>query len=420
MKVLLRIHCEYLGPFKSASNHKPRSPITIFAASAHELPAENKIQMLRLFSDCLELSDPSDDGWTVHRELKKAYNKENVPVSKNSMSWLLRTTATEKFVAFGPKTVWHALQYAVRSFLVHERENQVLQRLLNRSESVKEMVSATHATSIAHWLALRASQRELLPMILEAGRFLHLRGFDWVEDDITPSQFVRALPVIYTTWSLALPNSIDKVEELIGLELENFMAKAAWTRQSLLDSISHKDGEAKTGSQEDPKGCSTCGDDYSSLGIGVVAPGWIAFIECIKTDHKFHCACSEFLQKSGAMETLVNLDDPTDGDPDVDEEFFREIGEDISKPCEKYLQMHIADKSIDPFLDAATHLYRVQGRTWLNCYEPGDLLCATCFLLSEGYIGDDGLGAEGDFSPMPESFAMFRSENYSSTIEKEG
>jgi len=84
------------------------------------------------------------------------------------------------------------------------------------------------------------------------------------------------------------------------------------------------------------------------------------------------------------------------------------------------MQRFLTDGGVDPFLDAATLLYRAQGRVWLSSYEPDDLLCASCFLFSEEYIGEDGLGTEGDFSPMPESFVMYRSENYSSTVDKEG
>ncbi|TVY81433.1 hypothetical protein LSUE1_G001778 [Lachnellula suecica] len=404
----------YEGPTKDTL-----SPITIFAVTAHEMPAEQKIRMLRLFSDCLELSDPSGDGWTVHAELKKAYNKENVPVSRNSISWLLRTTASERLVAFGPKTVWHALQHAVRSFLVHERDNRFLQRLLDPDQKDVKNTNFSQAAAMGHWLAIRASQRKLLPMVTDAGRFLHLGGFDWVEDDITPSHFVKALPVIYTTWSLALPDNIDKVEAFVSIELEDILVKMNWTESFMLESMRHREeGERK--SPENVKCCSSCGDDYSRLGVGLVAPAWIAFVECIKTGHKFHCSCTEFLVKTGATIRPVLSDDRSDGESDVDEEFFRETEDDILESCEEHMRKWAETIGVDPFLDAATLLYRAQGRVWLHCYEPADLVCATCFLFHEEYIGEDGLGTEGDFSPMPESFVMFRSENYSSTVEKDG
>jgi hypothetical protein len=38
--------------------------------------------MLTLFSDCTELSDSTDDGWTVMGPLVKAYVKEKAPISE--------------------------------------------------------------------------------------------------------------------------------------------------------------------------------------------------------------------------------------------------------------------------------------------------------------------------------------------------
>lgn len=368
--------------------------------------------MLRLFSDCLELSDPSSDGWTVIAGLHNAYYKEKVPVSERSIIWFLRLTSTEKIVACGAKSIWRALQHAVRAFLVHERDNKVLQKLLDLDQDWEKTISTSRATAIAHWLALRASQREVLPMIVEAGRFLHMDGFDWIDNNMTPTQFVRAVPVLYAAWTRAFPDGITKVEELIALELDEILDKAVWTRKSLLQSISRSENENKSRSHDDSRRCSTCGDDYGSLGVGVVAPRWIAFMECTKTSHKFKCDCSELLQRIGAMETLVNSNESFhDGCSDVDEVFFREIDENISELCKKYTQMHISDQSTDPFRDAATLLYRAQGRRWLGLYEPADLLCATCFLRREGYIGERGLGTEHVLSPMPESYGVFCSEN---------
>ena len=61
--------------------------------------------MLRLFTDCLELSEPISDGWTVIEALVRSYNKENVPLSSNSINWLLKTLSTDGMVACGPKTI---------------------------------------------------------------------------------------------------------------------------------------------------------------------------------------------------------------------------------------------------------------------------------------------------------------------------
>jgi hypothetical protein len=48
--------------------------------------AEEKIDMLRLFGECIDLSDVDSDGWVVHEWLKKAYATERKPISQNSIT----------------------------------------------------------------------------------------------------------------------------------------------------------------------------------------------------------------------------------------------------------------------------------------------------------------------------------------------
>jgi hypothetical protein len=373
--------------------------------------------MLRLFADCLELSDPTGDGWTVIGSLVKAYNKENVPVSSISVNWVLRLTKTEKIIAFGAKSIWDGIQHAVRSFLILEQDNQVLQQLLNLDNDTEKKISKSHATSIAHWLALRASQRELLPMVIEAGRFLHIDGFDWVDDQITPVQFSRALPVIYAAWADALPNGVDRVQELVATEMVDLLERTSWTQQHLLQSISRQ-STAKEINAEDSLYCTVCNDDYTVLGAGLVDPRLIAFTECTKTMHRFSCKCSEFLTSAGVLETVLEQSDLVDEkDSDVDEEFFKEMDKDISKLCDEYSKMHIGEVKPDPFRDAAIMLYRAQGRRWVGCYERSEMLCGTCFLQREDYLVENGIGTETKFTEMPESFGIFRPYDISSTID---
>jgi hypothetical protein len=88
--------------------------------------------------------------------------------------------------------------------MVHEGVYQVLQKLLDLDQDGKKRTSTSHATAIAHWLALWASQRELLP-IVEPGTFLNMDGFDWVDDNMIPIQFVGA--VLYGAWIQVLSDA---------------------------------------------------------------------------------------------------------------------------------------------------------------------------------------------------------------------
>lgn len=399
--------------------------------------------MLRLFSDCLELTDPSGDGWTVHAELKRAYNREKVPIPENSISWLLRATASEQFIAFGPKTIWTALQSSVRSFLIHEQNEQMFRSLLGLSDEQRDEVSPSHATSIAHWLALRSSQRELLPMILEAGRLCHIEGFDWIQDELTPSEFVRTLPVIYHSWALAFPNNVEHVKNYMCLELEHILEKAKIKKGAFLAALSRNKTSQLNGTPTDYKQndipqiiCSSCQDDYSDLGMGVISPAWIAFQECTKTNHRHQCSCSCYLKNTCnpsllPQQSLQSSPPPSSSSeyvyPFPEEDEDDSIDEKESPPPHaqadlpafnsefiasqtKHLPHGGKGDAFDPFTEAATVLYRAQGRTWLSKtpYGADEKFCATCFLLREQYIGPNGLGTEGEFPEMPESYSMCR------------
>lgn len=370
--------------------------------------------MLRLFSDCLDISQPNGDGWIVHYELKKSYNRENVPLSQTSITWLLRATSAEKFVVCGPRTVWSCVQHAVRSFLVHEQSNQVLHRLLGLSEDSKVKICASRATAFAHWFALQGSGRELLPMVLQVGAFCQIRGFDWVSDDVTVAEYIKALPVLYATWAIAMPNNMDRVKELIQFELEMSLQKLGWTHEAFIEFLSssppRSDCEPGTENAAVPHACSTCGDCYGQQGYGLVQPAYIAFLECVRTDHRLKCNCKAVSGDAGTAH--FRQESPDEDDSDVDEFFDAEttFNTDIKFP-------HFVDRDSDPFLDAAIMLYRAQGRNWLGDYAMTERLCATCFLLREKYIGEEGIGTECDFPPIPEGFEMFRADVKDCVVE---
>ena len=284
-------------------------------------------------------------------------------------------------------------------------------------------------------------------MIIEAGTRLHMNGFDWTDDSLlgtTPKMFGRQLPVIYATWAKAMPGGIERAEELIGKELAEALELAAWTRESLRESLLDPK-KADLGSKEpnSTKRCSSCETDYTALGVGLVAPAWIAFTESTSTNHRFRCDCATFLLDADLTAKTTpppiytprndppnntspttkpeDLEDPTsdDGDSsDSEEDVFQdcESGEDEELYADEssflemasfHAQTYLRATERDPFRDTATILYRAQGRTWLGSYEPSDLLCTTCFLKREEYIGKEGLGKDPVFSQVPASYAMF-------------
>src|SRR5256886_15601800 len=120
------------------NSHLARSPVTMFAATSEKKSANCKIDILRLFEDCLDLSEPGGDGWTVIGDLVRSLDQENASQNANSITWILRAFQTESMIAFGPKSLWHGVQHAVRAFLDIEQKSMVIQGLLSTKQDSTE------------------------------------------------------------------------------------------------------------------------------------------------------------------------------------------------------------------------------------------------------------------------------------------
>lgn len=364
--------------------------------------------MLRLFCECIDLSDAESDGWLVHEWLKKAYAKERKPISQNSIIWLLHLTGNEEYVEFSARNVWSALQHAIRSVLNHAHFSKVLERILDLTVDEHEAVSQDHINAMGTWVALRVSGRVLLPMLVNAGSFLQMRGFDWINDELPHKQFLQALPNIYAAWCRAVIDAVEQIEAYMREELDECLAQLNMTRTAFLEAISHsKTTSANLQCQKNEElVCTACGNDYTTLGNGLVAPARIAVTECVMTGHDFDCHCQGVTNTSLHTEPQDlpfysgsyhegNVDDGID----IDEEFF---------DADPYAFCFSEASESDVFSNIATLLYRAQGRVWLGNYTIWERLCASCVLSREHYIGEDGLAA--DFPPIPRSFEGLRAK----------
>ena len=250
--------------------------------------------MIRLFLDTMDFSDPTNDGWTIIRPLIKSLSKESTPLASNTIMWFLQQSKAENVITFGPRTIWHGLQHATRSFLHHTNEDEVLQRLGDPElDSSKKMFSKSHAISIARWVALRLTGRRNLPMLIIASSISHFEGFDWIGDGPEPDRpmLEKQLPFLYRTWSDTLKDGLERAEELMATELESTFEQAAWTSDFLRQVYS---GAPQSDESSSRQSCANCSDDYTELGTGLIEPFWIAFADCMKSDHRFSCSCSKY------------------------------------------------------------------------------------------------------------------------------
>ncbi|KAK7187424.1 hypothetical protein PSPO01_06654 [Paraphaeosphaeria sporulosa] len=402
--------------FAAAAGHVDLCTMLIRAgadksALVYKGPSESilKIQMLRMFYDCIDLTSPEGDGWQVHEWLKRAYATEKVPISQNSITWLLHLTAKEQYVECNPRVLWSGLQHAVRSVLNHERYSKHLEHILQLWDADARNLSLQHVSALSSWIALRVTGRVLV-MAVQAGAFLRIKGFDWTEDDMTYGAFLQAQPGIYADWCNAVLDAVDKLENHMREELELYMRQLCWTQDDLLNALSSTNAVIYNSNDRTShlQTCSRCQHNYTSMAHILVEPARIEIQECVKTGHSPVCICRNIPQQSlnvaelpeyTGMWCYPSIDDVLD----AEEDFF---------DAQPYLfdptSLQIDRPNSNVFSEAATLLYTAQGRNWIGSYAIGERLCASCFFFKERYIGEDGFAAE--FPPMPESFVSLRTK----------
>jgi hypothetical protein len=371
--------------------------------------------MLRFFEDCIDLSDPESEGWVILGDLVSAYDQEGSSVIGNSIMWFLTAMNADSMVGFRPKALWHGVQHAVRSFINLANRDRVVQDQLDVIVGGK--FPEPYASAIAHWIALMTVGKKLLPMILDGGSIWHMEGFDYdPESEVDPTVLAKQRPYIYTTWSKTLKANMENAHKVFASELAAILEIYNWS-QTLLQNLEASKLEGTDNNYRSLR-CLGCHDDYGSLKFGLVEPAHVAFVECIKFQHRYNCACEEYIRTRNQSRELAKFSiDFTPEDAANEDDVFQDAksqqSEDESDTddqplwrleCEKYIAQAVHENVKDQFQDAASLLYRAQARLWLGNYQPGQRLCGSCFLRSEGYIDGD-LPNNGDFwSSIPDSF----------------
>lgn len=363
---------------------------------------------MRLFgAECLDISELNADGWVVGHNLIASMSQEKCRMSETSVHWLYSVNGAAILVALGATSVWHGIQQAVRAFLIEEHENQVIHNLLRVDQGKHGLEYQSHLRAIGHWLALRASERDLIPVAVQAAQILQVDGFDPLPgmDSLSKRDLNRSLPLLYSTWAKMSSRILSNVKGLVEAELDSILSELSMDRESLARCIQAAQEEPPGPTTDTTQRCRTCDDDYTKLGTGLVQPRRISFDECRATQHKFNCQCPEYLHARGVTQARPMAASGDTDDVDIEEEFYKEPEVDMDQLCEEYDRLGIGeDAQGDPFYDTATMLYRAQGRRWLGSYEPREILCAACFLKREEYIGENGPVSGARFTPAPKTY----------------
>lgn len=371
--------------------------------------------MLRLFLDCLDITEPQADGWTVHGKLKRYMHKEQSPAHQTAINWLFRSTADEPFVTFGSYSIWSALHSAVRSFLLQEKIYCVVENTLSEAPlDPTKRLSAGHVASLSAWMALRASNRDLVQLVIEGGKFCQIRRFDWVEDGITEMQFIKALPLLYAACASKMLSSIEIARELIGLELEGCIERGGWSSAQFVEFLASMVCDGASGSTDHSAShyaCDFCGECYGDQGYGLIQPSRIQIAECVEKGHQLDCDCAHLSQYQETFTPYSNWISPEENDVERIDEFL-----DAKEELPIRSIDHSEEISTDPFLEAARTLYRAQARSWIGTYAPTDNVCGTRFLHNEQFFYEEEDEID-EFPPMPEGYNTFRVDVRECTVD---
>jgi hypothetical protein len=295
----------------------------------------------------------------------------------------------------------------MRAFLLEEHESQVILHLLGSGTGEDGAEYQSHVASMGHWLALRASQRDLVPLAIQAAQLLQIDGYDPITATagFGKRDINRMLPTIYSMWAKKSSNVLGSAKEIIKRELDVVLGELCLNIDELAKRVREAQDEVEAPVGSGLTRCRTCWDDYTALGKGLVRPCRIAFDKCREAEHRYNCACSRYLKACGVVPARPVAATGDTDESDVEEEFFQEPKEDIEQLCAKYDKLGLeACPRGDPFYDAAAMLYRSHGRRWIGEYDADETLCAACFLKREEYIGEDGLGGPACFTPAPKAY----------------
>jgi hypothetical protein len=363
--------------------------------------------MMRVFGpECIDISEVNGDGWVIGHNLIASMGQEKCRMSETSIHWVYGQNYDEILVALSATTLWYGIQSAVRAFLFEEQENQIIINLLRAEKQGKSVEYESQAKSLGHWLALRASQRDMIPLAVQAAQILQIHGYDPLPGvEFGKRDTNRLLPTLYSSWAKISANILGSAKGLIKAELDFILSDLSLDLDELARCIQAAQEKPVAPAKDMLNRCVTCKDDYTTLGKGLVQPCRIAFDECRASQHKYNCTCSTYLDACGVTEARPLATSGDTDDTDVEEEFYKEPEVDMEQLCADYDKLGLDGiPQGDPFYDGAAMLYRSQGRRWIGEYKEDEILCATCFLKRERYIREGELSECVRFVPPPKTY----------------
>ncbi|KXX77094.1 putative ankyrin repeat protein L93 [Madurella mycetomatis] len=232
----------FVGPTAEAL-----SPLAIWSELCRKATASEKIDMIGAFGpECLDITELNGDGWIVGHNLIASMSQEQCDMSKTAVNYVFALKQSDIMIALGAKSVWHGLQQAIRGFLIEEHMQDIAGKLVSAELGESPGSCQSRIRAIGHWLALRASQRDLVPLAIQAAQILQVQGYDPLpgSQDMERRDLNRKLPLIYTMWAKTSARVLANVREIVKAEFSVILGDMSMDCNSFARRLSTAPAEA--------------------------------------------------------------------------------------------------------------------------------------------------------------------------------
>jgi hypothetical protein len=320
------------------------------------IPSKSEaIELLQMFDDCIDLSEPDSQGWEIFAIIASGWVDSEDHVANSVISFFLRKYQMETFdsyyVAPLPSGLWMSI-----IILSDAKSAQLLLEFDSQTHSIDDPIPSAYLSQplVFDIVGVPHAATDILRYLMDKGANIHC-----VHDGQTPTSKALGSSYEFLPWRDRLWAIYQNLDEFVTSEnsTTSILKQSGWQPDTLRIIFSLSLCEARTYTQE-----STfkfyrhliCERHHSSR----IEPWWESFKYRVKT----HQCISSMLEEAGMY---------------LDKKYFGEL-------CEDGQTMHKV-----PIRKQQGHLSRVEfdfyrrGGVWRFDYRPGEIWCWECFIERE-------------------------------------
>ncbi|EEA25824.1 hypothetical protein PMAA_069170 [Talaromyces marneffei ATCC 18224] len=381
------------GADKAASGYDNTTPAALISSKGEA------IELLRLFDDCIDLSEPDSQGWEIFETITYSWGDFEVNVAHGVLSFFLQKYRIETLDSYYEAPIRHALWTSI-NILLDAKSLHLLLEFDPQTHSVDSAFPSYYYPSrplVFDIVAAPHTTTDILRYLMEKGANIHR-----VDDGATPTSMALRLSHQFLPWRDRLWAIYQNLDEFITSNnpTTSILKESGWHPETLHIIFSLGFNEARTHTRESVSGF------YDSIHCKRHCYSWIEpWWEALKYRVKTHQCISSMLENAG-----MHLDKKYFGELSSEPKvcYDSEDGDIVRKvPAYKHLA----------YLSRAEYKFYRRGGNWRFHYEPGEVWCLECLIERESI--DEASSESSDTESSDEDVDMESSDNGEEEEEEE-